>query len=108
MRNVALTIPGCTEADKTELEAMCKGWLKVNDDRVHVAHGTWFISHEEGIGTRHVSRSSLEPKVYYSHIGEIDKVSDEIASLRSRIVQFLIGPKSEWPMWAILKQDEKG
>lgn len=72
-RNVATTIPGCTDADKTELEAIFKGCLKVNDDRVHVAHGTWFISNEEGMGTRHVSRSSLEPKVYYSRIGASTK-----------------------------------
>jgi hypothetical protein len=99
-RNAALTIPGCTEADKAELKAMCKNWLKVNDDRQHVVHGTGFISDEEGMGTRHVSRSSLEPRVYYSRIGDIDKVSDEIATLKSGIVQFLIGPKSEWPIYA--------
>jgi hypothetical protein len=59
-RNVALAIPGCTEVVKEELNAIFKGCLKVNDDRVHVAHGTWFISNEEGMGTRHVSRSSLD------------------------------------------------
>ncbi len=108
-RNVALTIPGCTEADKGELDAIFKGCLKVNDDRVHVAHGTWFISNEEGMGTRHVSRSSLEPKVYYSRIADIDKVSQEIATLKSKIVQFLIGPKSDWPIYAaMLEQNEKG
>jgi hypothetical protein len=106
-RNIALAIPGCTEEDKAELEDIFKGCLKVNDDRVHVAHGTWFIS-EEGLGTRHVSRSSLDPKVYYSRIGDIDKVSQEIVTLKSRIVQFLIGPQSEWPKYAaMLAQDEK-
>ena len=99
---VAIAMPGCTEADKAELGAIFKGCLKVNDDGVHVAHGTWFISNEEGMGTRHVSRSSLEPKVYYSRIGDIDKVSQEIAAMKSRIVQFLIGPKSEWPKYAAL------
>ena len=49
------------------------------------------------MGTCHVSRSSLEPKVYYSRIDDIDKVSPEAATLKSRIVEFLIGPKSEWP-----------
>jgi hypothetical protein len=108
-RNVALAIPGCTEADKVELDAIFKGCLKVNDDRVHVAHGTWFISKEEGMGTRHVSRSSLEPKVYYSRIADIDEVSQEIATLKSTIVQFLIGPKSDWPIYAaMLEQNEKG
>ena len=95
-RNVAKLIPGCTDADKAELDAIFSGCLKVNDDRVRVAHGTWFISNEEGMGSRHVSRSSLEPKVYYSRITDIDKVSQEIATLKSKIVQFLIGPKSEW------------
>ena len=107
-RSVATSIPGCTDADKAELEAIFKNCLKVNDDRLHVAHGTWFISKEEGMGARHVSRSSLEPKVYYSRIGDIDKVSQEIATLKSRIVQFLIGPKSEWPKYAaMLAQQEK-
>ena len=105
-RNVALSIPGCTDQDKAELEAIFKGCLKVNDDRVRVAHGTWFISNEEGMGTRHVSRRALEPKVYYSRIGDIDQVSQEIATLRTRIVQFLIGPKSEWPMYAAMQNQE--
>jgi hypothetical protein len=101
-RGIALTIPGCTEKDKAELEDIFKSCLKVNNDRVHVAHGTWFIS-EEGLGTRHVSRTSLEPKVYYSRISDIDKVSQEIATLKSRIVQFLIGPKSDWPTYAAMR-----
>jgi len=107
-RNIALAMPGCAEEDKAELEEIFKGCLKVNDDRVHIAHGTWFIS-EEGMGTRHVSRSSLEPKVYYSRIDDIDKVSQEAATLKSRIVQFLIGPKSEWPRYssAILDQTKE-
>jgi len=52
------------------------------------------------MGTCHVSRSSLEPKVYYSRIDDIDKVSPEAATLKSRIVEFLIGPKSEWPRYS--------
>jgi hypothetical protein len=108
-RNIAMTIPGCTDADKEELDLIFKGCLNVNEDRVHVAHGTWFISNEEGMGARHVSRSSLEPKVYYSRIGDIDKVSQEIATLKSRIVQFLIGPKSQWTIYAaMVAKDEKG
>lgn len=107
-RNISMAIPGCTEADKAELDAIFSGCLKVNDDRVHIAHGTWFISNEEGMGTRHVSRQSLEPKVYYSRIDDIDVVSQQVATLRSRIVQFLIGPKSEWPKYAATPaEDEK-
>ena len=90
-----------------ELEDILKGCLKANDDRVHVAHGTWFIS-EEGMGSRHVSRTSLEPTVYdetctvyYWRIADKDKVSQQIATLRSRIVNSLIGPKSSWPMYAV-------
>jgi hypothetical protein len=52
--NIALAIPGCTDEDKSELEDIFKGCLKVNDDRVHIAHGTWFISEEgtsQGIQT---------------------------------------------------------
>jgi hypothetical protein len=95
-QNVMRTVPGCTDEERSELDDIFKGCLKVNEDRVHVAHGTWFIS-EEGLGTRHVSRTSLEPKVYYSRIGEIDTVSDEIAKLKSRLVHFLIGPQPSWP-----------
>ena len=51
----------------------------------------------------------LEPKVYYSRIDDIDKVSQEPATLKSRIVQFLIGPKSEWQRYssAILGQTKE-
>jgi hypothetical protein len=40
---------------------------------------------------------------------DIDKVSQEAATLKSRIVQFLIGPKSEWPRYssAILGQTKE-
>jgi hypothetical protein len=96
-QNVARTIPSCTDEDRSELDDIFKECLKVNDDRVRIVHGTWFISEEEGLGTRHISRTSLEPRVYYSRIEEIDALSSRAAKLKSRIVEFLIGPRSSWP-----------
>jgi hypothetical protein len=40
-RTIAMAIPGCTDAEIAELDAIFKDCLKVNEDRVHVAHGTW-------------------------------------------------------------------
>jgi hypothetical protein len=98
-RSIYRTVPGCTDEEREELEAVFKECLQINDERVRIVHGTWFIS-DERLGAEHVSRSSLEPKVYYSRIEDIDKRSGEVAKLKSRIVQFLIGPRSSWPHYA--------
>ncbi len=95
-RSIYRTVPGCTTEECIELDELFKACLQINDERVRIAHGTWFIS-DEGLGTQHVSRSSLEPKIYYSRIEDINMRSSEVTKLKSRIVSFLIGPRSSWP-----------
>ncbi len=69
-----------------------EGCLKINDKRVQIVHGTWVIDEEEKSWLTHVSRSSLEPKDYYSRTNEIDADTSEVMRLKSGIVKFLKGP----------------
>lgn len=97
--NILCTIPGCTDEERAKLKALFDECKQINTKRVRIVHGTWFIG-EEGLGAEHVSRQTLEPTIHYSRVADIDKATDQAAKLKSRIVSFLIGPRSSWPDYA--------
>ena len=83
---------GCEEDDRQEIESIMNACLALNnEERVPISHGTWFID-ESGLGTRHVQRNKLEMTVKYSRIADIDAAAQKAATLRNRLVKFLIGP----------------
>lgn len=84
------TVSGCTEEMQRELEKLFKDCQKINEMRVRIVHGTWFLSGEE-LGTEHVSRTSLKPKIYFPRIEDIENLCNDVADLQSRLDKFLIG-----------------
>jgi len=70
-----------------ELEQWCKDCLKLNDDRVRIAHGTWTLG-PDGPSVRHVSRNSLKARHYFGTTAEIDRLSDEAQRLLQQILAF--------------------
>ncbi len=82
---------GCSDEEGQQIEGLLNACLTINQKRVRIAHGTWFIDEEES-GATHVSRNSLEPRVYYSRPDEIDADTDEVMRLKTGIMRFLIGP----------------
>jgi hypothetical protein len=49
------------------------------------------------LGARHVPRTKLQMTTRYERIADIDAASRKAAALKSKLIGFLIGPKSEWP-----------
>jgi hypothetical protein len=46
----------------TVIESLINQFMKLNEDRIRVAHGLWMPHHSGGV-VQHVSRNSLEPKM---------------------------------------------
>lgn len=82
----------CEESDRKEIENIMNACMKLNaEERVPIAHGTWFID-ETGLGARHVPRTKLGVTIKYSRIADIDAAAQKAATLRSRLIKFLCGP----------------
>jgi putative transcriptional regulator len=77
-----------SEQERDEIGKVLKSCLRLNDERVRIAHGTWFMSDTE-VGTDHVSRQKLEPETYYSHIEELEKVIYDLNLVIWRLIAFL-------------------
>jgi hypothetical protein len=88
---------GAAEEERKEIEAILNACLALNsEERVPIAHGSWFID-ASGLGARHIPRTKLEMTTKYERIADIDAAAQKAAKLKSRLIGFLIGPKSEWP-----------
>jgi hypothetical protein len=85
--------PSYSEAEQKDIENLLNECMSVNDERVRIAHGTWYVDESGSAGVRHVSRATLEPKFFYSHIKNLDRVTDKLQKLKSRLAKFLI-PRS--------------
>jgi hypothetical protein len=72
---------------KDELEEWCKECLKLNEDRVRMAHGTWTLG-SSGPSVRHVSRNTLKAHHYFGTPAEIHRLADEAQRLLQAILGF--------------------
>lgn len=82
----------CEEGDRGEIEAIMNACMALNnDERVPIAHGTWFID-ASGFGARHVPRTKLQMTIKFSRIADINAAAQKAATLRSRLIKFLCGP----------------
>jgi hypothetical protein len=88
---VFMRVVRCEQSDRDEIESIMNAALSLNsEDRLPIAHGTWFIGNE-GHGARHVSRGKLEMKIRYPKIADIDAAAQTAATLRTRVVKFIRG-----------------
>jgi hypothetical protein len=82
----------CKEDDRKEIEAIMNACMALNNnERVPIAHGTWFID-DSGLGACHVPRNRLETTVKFSRIADIDAAAQKAATLKSRLIKFICGP----------------
>jgi hypothetical protein len=84
-----------TEQDQSELTKLLNECMAVNDDRVRIVHGTWFVDYSGTAGVRHMSRSTFESKFYYARIEDINSVTSKVEDLKSRLAKFLIRPEAK-------------
>ncbi len=62
------------------IKKLFKDCRKLNDERVHVAHGIW-TSGQDGPVVRHVSKSSLHPNYYFEEKGKLKQLAAEAQRL---------------------------
>ncbi|HEY1930853.1 MAG TPA: hypothetical protein VGG99_02480 [Acetobacteraceae bacterium] len=80
-----------TRHNQKEVDDLFKECLSINESRVQIAHGTWFVD-AVGLGTQHVARGSFAPKILYKKTHELDQITEKIMSLQCRIMRLLIWP----------------
>lgn len=80
-----------TQDEQNKIKTLTKNCLSVNNDRIRIAHGTWFID-EAGPGAQHVTRGSFQPRVHYEKIEELERITEKVEDLKSDVSQILIWP----------------
>jgi hypothetical protein len=80
----ALALAEDEETKKEEIERTFDACLGVNTVRNQIVHGAWLV----GEGTRHVSRQTLKPKIYFREVEEIDEKTGEIKKLTKDVAAF--------------------
>lgn len=63
----------------------------MNDDRVRLVHGTWFLE-KEGWSAEHVSRQSLNAKAYFEDGRALRKAVEECMAVAKGLIPFFIQP----------------
>ncbi|MGH8635065.1 MAG: hypothetical protein ACRET7_13165 [Burkholderiales bacterium] len=71
---------------KEEIDAIFSACMKVNSERVRVAHGLWSFG-SETLEAIHVSRNSLKVETYFAEPGQLRDLSKEC----QRLLQAIIG-----------------
>jgi hypothetical protein len=72
----------CNEIDK-----VVRDCLRLNEQRVRIAHGTWFV----GNVALHVSRGTLKASEYFKSSDDIEKQAEEAQRLMGRISEIVFG-----------------
>lgn len=86
--NVVAFKAKASDADRRKIHRLFAACLKLNEKRVHVAHGLWDID-GQGSRTRHVSRTDLKAKTLFDEPGSLKRAIGEINVLHHEIVQVL-------------------
>lgn len=69
-----------------DIEVLFSGCLKLNEERVRVAHGLW-AGGDKGITARHVARNSLKAAYFYDNPDELIKHAATASRLMAEILE---------------------
>jgi hypothetical protein len=81
----ALAKKAATPEHAQPLIDVVKRFQSLNGERVRVAHGTWSEG-DDGLTSRHVSRTSLEPDWHYGRAGDLAKLVEEAVKLQTELL----------------------
>lgn len=70
---------------KKVIEKLFNDCLKLNDERVRVAHGMWTLG-REGLVARHVQRRSLQPQYFFDKRNELGRLAEEAQRLMQAVL----------------------
>lgn len=71
--------------DGDALAQVVSKFQKLNEDRVRIAHGTW-TEDSNGLTSRHVSRTSLEPVWHYGTSGALVALVNQARHLQAELL----------------------
>ena len=63
-----------------DIDKFVNDCLKLNDERVRVAHGTWALG-DDFMFARHVQRATLKPKLHFKERDALSKLAEEAQRL---------------------------
>jgi hypothetical protein len=81
----AVAKKGATPERAQPLIDVVKRFQSLNGERVRIAHGTW-TDGDDGLTSRHVSRTSLEPVWHYGSTQDLPKLVEEAIKLQSDLL----------------------
>jgi len=67
------------------IEKLFNECLKLNEDRVRVAHGMWTLG-QEGLVARHVQRRTLQPRYFFEKRDELDQLAEDAQRLMQAVL----------------------
>jgi hypothetical protein len=70
---------------KRDIEKLFNECLKLNENRVRVAHGMWTLG-QEGLVARHVQRRSLQPQYFFDKRNELGRLAEEAQRLMQAVL----------------------
>jgi hypothetical protein len=72
------------EQKSSELSQILNQALEINESRVRVAHGSWYLNRPAGF-TVHTSRNTLQESTFFYRPGELDALADSLLKLMNRL-----------------------
>jgi hypothetical protein len=83
-----LVHPAIAEDRAIRLKELIKKCRCLNDHRVRIVHGLWFVGPKEGRLFR-APKGKIETKVYYEKADEVANLADQANSLRDELPNIL-------------------
>ena len=68
--------------DATTICKLLKRFLRMNEERIQVAHGLW-VPFMDGGTVHHTSRNKLTPEIFTERAEHLEKLSDDLCQLRA-------------------------
>jgi hypothetical protein len=82
--------PGMADDRAIRLKKLINKCLSLNEDRVRIVHGLWFVGGKEGRLFR-ASKGKIETKVYYERADEVAQLADLANSLCDELPNIVYG-----------------
>jgi hypothetical protein len=79
----ALKVRAATDKQKEDVDKIVGRFLKINEARVRIVHGSWLLH----IGAFHTSRNSLQSKLHFRDADELERLVVEIDSVMDDLVK---------------------
>jgi hypothetical protein len=81
-------VPSTSKPASSKLKKLISKCRSLNDERVRIAHGLWYVGQEEG-RLFHGPRGRAKDKVHYEKAGEVADLADRANQYRDELTQLV-------------------